>query len=73
MMIKIDCEGSEYGILFGIRIETLDRARQVIVECGKFGGGPKYSQAELETYLNSIGFLTKSHNRILYVSKPDVG
>ena len=69
-LVKLDCEGSEYGILFGVRISTLNRVRQIIVECGKFQSNSKNSQEELAKYLNGLGFSTESHDKILYASKP---
>jgi len=68
-LVKIDCEGSEYDIIYGSSIDTLDRVKQVIVECGGFQSSAKNNQQELAKYLGRFGFSTQFRDGILYASK----
>jgi len=57
-LIKMDCEGAEYGILYGCSPEDLGRIDQIAMEVHS---GPKESDNidSLETFLRASGFKTR--------------
>ena len=68
-LLKIDCQGSEYEILYGASRENLSRVSQIIVECEVFADHPGWSQAELDAYLQGLGFTVLSRGNILHASR----
>lgn len=67
-LIKIDCQGSEYEILYG-SAGVLAQVRQIIVECEEFPDDPRSSQSELEIFLRAQGFDVVSDANKLYASR----
>ncbi|MEY2513941.1 MAG: hypothetical protein QOJ89_1299 [bacterium] len=53
-LLKLDCEGAEYEILYGASAQTLGRVRHLVLECheGLNANGPD----ELESFLREHGF-----------------
>ena len=47
-LLKIDCEGAEYEILFGASSELLDRTRRMALEYHNVGSGPQQTGEALE-------------------------
>ncbi|NQT10892.1 MAG: FkbM family methyltransferase [Desulfobacteraceae bacterium] len=74
-LLKIDCEGSEYGILYKCPIKYLHRVVQMAMEVHK-GTEPDQNIEFLENYLNSHDFKTRRYSnhmlaawRIVLLSK----
>ena len=55
-LLKLDCQGSEYEILFSAAPATLARVRSVVVECETFPGRADWSAASLGGFLEDHGF-----------------
>lgn len=55
-ILKIDCQGSEYDILFGAPVDALARVRSIMVECEVFAERPAWSVSALGEYLSGLGF-----------------
>ncbi len=53
-LLKLDCEGAEYDILFAAREETLAKVRNIALEYHV--GLEDYSPEELKTFLQRQGF-----------------
>ena len=58
-LMKIDCEGAEYEILFNTPDEILQRVERIVMEYHD-GMGP-YSHRDLETFLKAKGFGVKQY------------
>lgn len=58
-LLKLDCEGAEYPILYEAEAEILQRVRQIAMEVHQFDEDRRNCQA-LERYLTSHGFNCKS-------------
>lgn len=56
-LVKMDCEGAEYDILYNCPPEFLGRIRHLAMEVHG-GPGPKQDIDSLEAYLQGQGFLT---------------
>lgn len=67
-VVKIDCQGSEYEILFGASRETLAKIRRMIVECEIFDR-PDWSVAALRSFLEERGFHVNARERVLYATR----
>lgn len=70
-LVKVDCQGAEYEILYGASDTLLLRIRQLIVECERFQNHPRWSRAALDTFLRAHGFDVSSEGSILYAWKLD--
>lgn len=68
-LIKLDCQGSEYEILYGASMGTLSQVRQIIVECELFPNHPRWSQSELGIFLRDSGFNVVNDGNMLYASR----
>ncbi len=68
-LIKIDCQGSEYEILYGTSRDTLSRVRQIVVECERFADHPRWSQEELAAFLERLGFVVVANGNLLFASR----
>lgn len=64
-LLKLDCQGSEYEILYGASESTLDRVQAVAIECEHFAEPAEWSVGGLNRYLESRGFATRVLGRIL--------
>jgi len=62
--LKIDCEGAEYGILFGADPELLKTIRLIALEVHV--KRPDHDPARLEEWLRSLGFETSRDSFMLY-------
>lgn len=67
-LVKIDCEGAEYKILYNASKDLLSRIQQMIVECHRFPNAPSLSRSNLESHLCNSGFRVYSDGRILYAA-----
>ncbi|VVM05505.1 FkbM family methyltransferase [Methylacidimicrobium tartarophylax] len=56
-LLKMDCEGSEYSILYGTPPELLARIHRMAIEVHS-GSAPGENPARLTAYLSALGFLT---------------
>jgi FkbM family methyltransferase len=70
-VLKLDCQGSEYEILFGASQDTLARVQRIIMECEIFDR-PDWSVAGLKEYLLRRGFQVNSRSRLLYAYRDPV-
>jgi FkbM family methyltransferase len=57
-LLKMDCEGAEYGILYGCPKEVLGRVRRIAMEVHR-GPGPEENIDALEAFLRTKGFNTR--------------
>ena len=67
-LLKIDCQGSEYEILYGTAAKTFDRIRAMVVECEVFDAPAHWSIAALEAHLRQLGYETTRRGNILYAA-----
>ncbi len=65
-LIKIDCQGAEYEILFAAGSDVLSQVRQIIVECEHFPDRPEWSQEVLGAFLRDHGFDVSNLGNLLY-------
>jgi FkbM family methyltransferase len=66
-VLKIDCQGAEYEILYGASPETLSRVQQIITECEVFDDEhPDWSAAALKSYLQTCDFNVQMNGDLLY-------
>lgn len=56
-VLKLDCEGSEFEIIFETPREILSRCNAIVMEC--HDGLTKFSHVDIVEYLETIGFLTE--------------
>lgn len=57
-LLKMDCEGAEFDILYGASDAILSRIRQMVLEIHDRGTGEK-TRGAVEKYLKSKGFMVK--------------
>ncbi len=65
-VLKIDCQGSEYEILYSASPETFSRVQQIITECERFDDRPSWSVPALKSYLQNLNFNVHTHQNFLY-------
>lgn len=65
-LLKVDCQGSEYEILFAASQATLAIIDQLIVECEVFPGRADWSQESLHRYLEARGFAVTNDGNLLH-------
>lgn len=62
-LLKLDCEGTEYDIIFNAQGGVMDKIEKIVMECHTpdfFGiTNPLYSQENMLQHLNSLGFKTR--------------
>lgn len=68
-LLKIDCQGAEYEILYEASAETLGRCRQVIAECEVYEDRPGWSITALGRHLTDHGFDVQAHHNFLYARR----
>lgn len=61
-LLKMDCEGAEYEILYNCPADTLSKVAQMAVEVHG-GSGPNQNIVSLENYLNSVDFKTRRYEQ----------
>ena len=69
-LIKIDCQGSEYEILFGTCPSIFSKIQQIIVECEVFPDHHSWTQGNLKAYLRDVGFNVTVEGNMLYAWQP---
>lgn len=71
-ILKIDCQGSEYDILYGASADGMARVRSIMVECEVFPGRPAWSVTELGNYLSRLGFDVEiARQKMIYARRAD--
>lgn len=55
-LVKLDCQGSEYEIVYGLRADTLAKIRCLVVECERFDQPEAWSVEALGRFLSERGF-----------------
>lgn len=68
-LLKIDCQGSEYEILYQTSDSVLDRVQRIIVECEVFPDKPEWSVEELSRYLARHGFSVGISERLIHATR----
>lgn len=58
-LLKLDCEGAEYAILFNTQPETLRRIRRIVMEYHDIPAGNHHN--ELVTYLQAQGYRVETY------------
>lgn len=71
-LIKIDCEGSEYEILYGLTGRTLSQVQQIIIECHDIPDHPGWSQTDLGRFLEGQGFEVVHKATLLYARRAEI-
>ncbi len=71
-LLKLDCQGSEYEILFSSSAETLARTRAVIIECEEFPDRPEWSAKAMCRFLERQGFVTSAVGNIVRATRVGV-
>ncbi|MEP6690225.1 MAG: FkbM family methyltransferase [Gemmatimonadaceae bacterium] len=72
-LLKIDCQGSEYEILYGASADTLSKTRAIIVECERFPERADWSLDALRRHLEGVGFATDTRGSLLYATRAAAG
>jgi FkbM family methyltransferase len=67
--LKLDCEGSEYDVLYSAPDTTLDSIQRMAIETHP-GDGPDQNQQALEKFLHGKGFETASLRSKLWAWRP---
>lgn len=68
--IKLDCQGSEYDILYEAGADNLQRVQEILVECEDFPPDqPRYSVEALSEYLEELGFRIESNKNLLHARR----
>ncbi|QMU53927.1 MAG: FkbM family methyltransferase [Nitrosopumilus sp.] len=57
--LKIDCEGSEYDILYSLKKPEFKKIKYIALEYHEFDDNLKHTANELSNYLRDNGFLTQ--------------
>jgi FkbM family methyltransferase len=65
-LLKLDCQGSEYEILFGASEDTLRRIRSIIVECEIFPDRTDWSPIAMSAFLTKHDFTTAIRGHMVY-------
>jgi FkbM family methyltransferase len=68
-LLKLDCQGSEYEILYGIAPATFERIRAIVAECEVFDAPPRWSAGALQAFLDELGFETVRRGNIVYAER----
>lgn len=68
-ILKIDCQGSEYEILYGTSDGVLALVRKIIVECEFFPDRPEWSVERLSRFLSRKGFSVHVSERIIHAER----
>jgi FkbM family methyltransferase len=63
-MLKMDCEGAEYSILYNCPADYLERIAQMVIEVHQ-GSGSEQNIEALEDYLSESGFQIRKHAHML--------
>lgn len=67
---KLDCQGSEYDILYAAGPDNLRRVREILVECEAFPPDqPKYSVSAITDYLTGLGFRIEAVKNLLHARR----
>jgi FkbM family methyltransferase len=69
-LLKIDCQGAEYEILYKANPQTLARISAIIVECEYFEGEEKRSVGGIAKYLEDGGFVISSKGNLIHARRP---
>lgn len=64
-LLKLDCEGSEYPVLYSAGDDIWNKIGALSIETHK-GSGPKENRDDLVTYLAKKGFTTRVANDIVW-------
>ncbi|MEO6051182.1 MAG: FkbM family methyltransferase [Pyrinomonadaceae bacterium] len=72
-LLKIDCQGAEYEILYGASVKTLSRIQQIITECELYDDPPEWSIKALSNYLQNHGFKFHTQQNILHAWRSENG
>lgn len=67
-LLKIDCEGSEYGVLYNCPADYLQRVTQMTIEVHK-GTESNQNMESLTEYLDSHGFKTRHSRYMLWACR----
>jgi FkbM family methyltransferase len=69
-LLKLDCEGGEYEILYAASASTLARVRAVAMECHAVPGAPAdWAQPAMESWLSRQGFTVGARDRVVQAER----
>lgn len=69
-LLKLDCQGSEYEILYSVSAGTLGKTAAIVVECEYFDGRRGWTPADMREFLRGQGYLVTSRGNLLYAVRP---
>lgn len=70
-LLKLDCQGSEYEILYSAGAGLLERIDSIAVECEAFPDRPEWSLTALQSFLETSGFRTATRANLLYADRQE--
>ncbi len=68
--LKVDCEGAEYDIFYGLRDDQMARIRFIAMEYHHFSKDPRHTPKELRKWVEKHGFtVTTPHKSIFFAHR----
>lgn len=64
--LKIDCEGTEYEMLYGLPRALFDRIGFIALEYHHFSKDPRHTPQQLQKHLESVGFTVMEPSKSLF-------
>src|SRR5688572_25562845 len=65
-LLKLDCEGAEYRILYSAPRDVLDRIDHIILEYHHFSQEEGANPSALRTFLEGRGFVVRDHRKHMF-------
>jgi len=68
-VLKIDCEGTEYEILYNTPLFIFNKIKNIIIECHSYSSKKDYNQNSLKNFLTKMNFEINEKDNILFAKK----
>lgn len=68
-LLKVDCQDSEYEVLYSADASVLQRTRAIVAECEVMQGPPEWNIHALAAHLGRHGFATRIDGSFLFATK----
>ena len=66
-LLKLDCQGAEYDILYSLPLDYLNRIERMVIECHNLKTcNPRYNDKSLMRYLSENGFEIKELKQAIF-------
>ena len=69
-LVKLDCQGSEYEILYSTSRSVLSRIHAIVMECELGAPGSPQTPDAMQAFLAAGGFIVHRHGHLLYATRP---